>query len=746
MGKEFGETLSTHVIFRAEPAPGVRYTSGLTIYDEALIDGRFVDRYWVPDGYIKADHDPSPEERVGPSYDFHSFRIEIDGQSLHGYWKWAGAHEEPGTESGSRHSVIELEHTVRPVKVRVHMRLDGTPVMTRWLEITNTSDQPAALGSVSPWSGMLWKIENMSELLPPTQKEAFTLGWYESEAHSNEGTFAWRPLPHGTTRIESARGFSGFRTPFFVVRNECTGDCAIGHIAWSGNWFFEFQCYQDPAIYGTKLMPHSDKSASLSFNMGPAGPHPQRIIAPGETVRTPEIHLGHLKGDLDECVQAMHTHLRRSVIPKSPEGRRCLVQYDHGGAGFAYWVHVWRNKITEAEAQLFKEADIAADLGCELFILDSGWNTHPPKTTTGEIYDTTAMRTSDWTPDATIFPDGLKPLREYLRKKNLLFGMWIEPEVISCQSSIAAEHPDWLMQRDGKMLKGQMDLTKPEVAAWMEAEVCRIIEEYEIDLFRLDYNVMDIGEGGHTQRDGFVESTLWRYYEAFYSIFERIREKYPQVILQHCAAGGGRNDLGMASRWHEEYLTDGHFMPRLLQNINGLTLAFPPEVFVIASPTFFHYTTGARDIDSQLRTYMLMVHPMIGGVAPNLQELTPERRARHKHYVDLYKNFLRPILPTCRVFHHSPITDRKVSDDWIVLEYAAQDASRSVAMVYRLKGAVEDTYHFIPRGLNTGKTYKVTFDNTGTFVTVPGRELEQMGLQIRVAKVFASELLLFEEV
>ena len=74
-----------------------------------------------------------------------------------------------------------------------------------------------------------------------------------------------------------------------------------------------------------------------------------------------------------------------------------------------------------------------------------------------------------------------------------------------------------------------------------------------------------------------TENDWWRYYEAFNAIYDRVRRKYPDVILQQCAAGGGRNELNVISRFHEPYLTDGLWQPHVLQNFCGQTLAFPPE-------------------------------------------------------------------------------------------------------------------------------------------------------------------------
>lgn len=68
MNYDSGEYASAHVAFRTESTSGVRYTCGSTIYDEALIDGRLVDRYWAADGYIKAEFDLPPEKRVRGNY------------------------------------------------------------------------------------------------------------------------------------------------------------------------------------------------------------------------------------------------------------------------------------------------------------------------------------------------------------------------------------------------------------------------------------------------------------------------------------------------------------------------------------------------------------------------------------------------------------------------------------------------------------------------------------------------------
>ena len=83
------------------------------------------------------------------------------------------------------------------------------------------------------------------------------------------------------------------------------------------------------------------------------------------------------------------------------------------------------------------------------------------------------------------------------------------------------------MTRDGKPVAGgrQLDLTKPEVAAWVESEIARLIQKYDLDMFRLDYN-HSVEEGGNQMKDGFTENLMWRYVDSLYGIFDRIHKRF----------------------------------------------------------------------------------------------------------------------------------------------------------------------------------------------------------------------------
>jgi alpha-galactosidase len=140
----------------------------------------------------------------------------------------------------------------------------------------------------------------------------------------------------------------------FVVRNEWTGEHYIGQLAWSGGYAFEFDLCN-----GSGDLPVSPR---LFFRAGVDAPPPLRMIAPGETITTPEMHLGMVIGDLDTAVQAMHDHVRTSVMLPQPRGRGCWVEAAAAGDLFELTPELVHHCI-----------DIGADIGAEVFFIDAGW-------------------------------------------------------------------------------------------------------------------------------------------------------------------------------------------------------------------------------------------------------------------------------------------------------------------------------------------------------------------------------------
>jgi alpha-galactosidase len=713
-------------VVRQGAEPGIRFSSGLTVTDEVLRKGRWINRYWLSTGLIKPEYHLEQENSVMESLPTDAFELAIEGEDLARSWRWVKAEQSKIESLNGNLVTVELASTTRPITVKLCTLLRGGPVMVRWLEITNTGKKSTAITRVSPWSGMLWNTPDYGERIEKGGDAVFEVASCQYEDWGQEGAWKFESIVNGSKTLNGTRGKSGWGHPTFFVHNRATGEWFVGSLGWSGNWTIRLTSQQDLI----------KKQARMFFSMGPSAADPAlRVLSPGETVKSPETHLFCMQAELDQIIQTLQNHVRRDVLPPAPSGREYQVEANHRG----YIVD------HEDETGLKREIDLATEVGAELFMIDAGWYGPEP--------NRWAQNVGDWYPGAWL-PNDLMPVREYARQKGLLFGLWVEIEGIGSASKLRKEHPDWVATRNGQPIGGnpgteggsgygrQLDLANPAVVAWMESEILRLIKKYDLDMFRIDYNTT-IYEGGNRIKDGFVENTLWLYTEALYGIFDRVHLKFPNVILQNCAGGGGRLDLGILRRFHNTELSDWMRGPRSIKILNGMTWILPPEILLRTFGTEVgdHATDG--DLDWQLRIAM-MCRPIFRGISPSVAELNPLSRAKIRDSMDLFKRVVRPIMVGSRVYHHTPLTPLFEPTPWVVLEYATQDGQRAVASLFRTAQIGESTFRFVPRGLNFERTYRVRFCNSNQVVEFPGSLLMQEGIPIRLENSLSSEMLIFD--
>jgi alpha-galactosidase len=280
------------------------------------------------------------------------------------------------------------------------------------------------------------------------------------------------------------------------------------------------------------------------------------------------------------------------------------------------------------------------------------------------------------------------------------------------------------------------------VEAHVFEQLARLIDQYRLDCFRLDYNSAP-GEGGERRLEGSAgqiwENTLWRYYEALYRVMDRLRRRYPQLLFENCSSGGGRMDLGIMSRFHWTQATDQWEPQATLKIINGLTLALPPEqVMTLVGAISFD---GVADLDFMLRIG-LFGKLCVSGVYPSVDEIHQPTLARWQHAVRLYQDWVRPMLGHCRLYHHTPTLSPAVAGEWCVLEMVSADRRRAMIGIWQLPGAPAGDYVVYPGGLQPGWDYTLTYDNTQLQQSVSGFEAMRHGLRVHTGAPGMSELLL----
>ena len=150
-------------------------------------------------------------------------------------------------------------------------------------------------------------------------------------------------------------------------------------------------------------------------------------------------------------------------------------------------------------------------------------------------------------------------------------------------SELYEKHPDWIVchpTRDARPGRGGtqlvLDLSNPQVQDFIFNIVDDLMTNYpEIAYIKWDAN-MSIGDYGSSYLKGDKQSHLYiEYHRAFRKIMERIRAKYPDVVIQACASGGGRANYGVLPYFEEFWTSDNTEALQRIFMQRGVSYFFP---------------------------------------------------------------------------------------------------------------------------------------------------------------------------
>ncbi|MDQ1292403.1 MAG: alpha-galactosidase [Actinomycetota bacterium] len=425
------------------------------------------------------------------------------------------------------------------------------------------------------------------------------------------------PFHHGTHLRANRRGRTGHDatllllagTPGFAFR---TGEVWGTHVAWSGNH-----------LHLAERLPEGAGAGGNAVLGGGELLHPGEIrLAPHRTHTTPWTCFTWSDAGLDGASDRIHDWLRaRPTHPRTP---RPLT------------LNTWEAVYFEHDlGRLTALAERAHDVGVERFVLDDGWFL-------GRRDDTAGL--GDWYVDPDVWPDGLRPLADRVRELGMEFGLWVEPEMVSPNSQLARDHPDWVLAGAGRWpvpLRSQvsLDVAHPGARSYLSGRLHALISEIGIDYLKWDHN-RDLHEAVHDGAPGIHAQTL-----AVYSLIDELRSRHPHLEIESCSSGGARVDLGILARTDRVWASDTND-PLERQSIQRWTgLLLPPElVGCHVGPPVAH-TTG-RTSDLGLRCLTALVGH--AGIEWDITECTAREVERLRAWSGLYKE-LRGLLHTGRL-------------------------------------------------------------------------------------------------
>lgn len=483
----------------------------------------------------------------------------------------------------------------------------------------------------------------------------------------------------GTVRFSSIGSFSTARyLPMTVIEDRETGKSWYMQVECSGSWNIEI---------GYRHLDSSNTGGLFLHAGGPSeryGSWSKRLM-PGECYTTVPVAFGCCIGGFAEAVRELTKYRRSSLKPANAWQGECPVFFND------YMNCLWGNPTKE---NLIPLIDAASEVGCEGFCIDAGWF--------GKRTNHWGFSLGDWEPSTDRFGDeGLKGIIDYIKRKQMIPGIWLEMEVCGEKAELGKKSDEWFIRRRGKRVGGGsrwfLDFTKPQVREYMHGVIARLID-LGIGFIKNDYNEC-IGLGEDTLSDSPAEGLLI-HLNAFCSFIDEIRNKYPKLILENCGSGAMRQDYGMLSHFHMQSTSDQEFYHKYPSILGGALAGILPEqagIWVYPYPLLYEKINHPEILYSPEYRAMMedgeqTIFNMINGMCGNLylsghidaaDELNKELI---KEAIDLYKKERKFIHNSYPIW---PIGFTRINDEktWAVVGLENEDKTRTLIAVWRLRSS-----------------------------------------------------------
>ena len=519
------------------------------------------------------------------------------------------------------------------------------------------------------------------------------------------------PLVHGTVKTESRRGASSHHhSPFFALAKKDTtekfGEIYGFSLVYSGN--FEAGVEVDSYKTARAFMGIN----SFDFNW---------LLKPGESFTAPEVVMVYSDCGMGEMSRKFHK-LYRTRLARG------------------YWrdkvrpilINNWEATYFDFnEEKLLELAKAAKKAGVELLVLDDGWF--------GKR-DIDNCSLGDWYVDKKKLPNGLDGLANKLNEIGMKFGLWFEPEMVSPDSDLFRSHPDWCLHVNGRgksLGRNQLilDLSREDVCDYILETLTKVLSEANIEYIKWDMNRNMSEIGSELLPPEKQAETAHRYMLGLYGILEKLKERFPKLLMEGCAGGGGRFDAGMLHYFNQYWTSDDTDPVERFYVQHGTSLVMPSAFMGAHVSAVPNHQTG-RTTPFKTRGITAMCGQF--GYELDVTKLSEEEISAMHDQVEIYKEVRQTILFGEMYRLLSPFEGDKIA--W---EYISEDKNNVVFCYF-----VKSTMPAMPakyvrlEGLDENADYVLR----GTDKVFNGSVLMNRGFQVERVGEYGSEMYIFDKI
>jgi len=464
----------------------------------------------------------------------------------------------------------------------------------------------------------------------------------------------------------------------------------------------------------------------------------------GDRLVSPRAFVGLFSGDWDDAFYACSQYVSKDILPPKPENFPLLmynfgvpsletVHYDFGTST------ALSRDVVEAEAAIKANIDLAAKAGMECYMIDAAWWSKSPDA--GDF----SYGLGDFEDHKAKVPGGLKAISDYVHSKGMKFGLWFEFERVDIRTANLGRNPwspEWMVHQQGYPYRSWCQhvyclcLGVRAAAEWALENVSWAIEAYGVDWMKIDSNewaVCDDPTHDHGERDG-----EWAQVQGLYYVMDGLKQRYPHLIVENCAGGSQRGDLGFAR--YSNYLgCHDHNYPsaKTRQYSHGGGSIYPQYFTKSSLPSYQSVKTGPDKsvLEDRDRLEFRALSRMMGllevgwGFADqNLLDL--------KELIDFYKAF-RPALCGRRRVLMAPADvvekEKREQAIWEAYQYTAENEHLHCLFVFRCMSPLD---HLVvkARGMDRAAIYRVRDYRNKQEYRMTGEELMNQGIPCQLDK------------
>lgn len=493
--------------------------------------------------------------------------------------------------------------------------------------------------------------------------------------HAMERNMERMPVSHESIRIGSRRGTSSHQyNPGVILAgkntNEDSGSCYGMLFVYSGNFLVEAE---------------KDQYDQTRIQMGLTDELFAYPLEAGAEFTAPEVILSYTNKGLSRLSQQYHHCIMNHI---------CQGKYVHANRPVLInsWEAAYFDFTGDTIVELAKEAKA---LGIDMVVMDDGWF--------GKRNDDNSSL-GDWYVNEEKLGGTLTKLIERVNAEGVKFGIWIEPEMVSEDSDLYREHPDWAITIPGrKPVRSRnqlvLDFSRKEVRDEIFKRICAVLDQGNVEYIKWDMN--------RSLADIYAPNVTYDYVLGVYDFLEKLMNRYSDILIEGCSGGGGRFDAGMLYYTPQIWCSDNTDAINRTRIQYGTSFFYPVAAMGSHVSAVPNHQTGrvtsmhTRGVAAMSGTFGYELNPAL---------LNAKEKAEIRAQLAQYREYQELIREGDYYRLSNPFQDNFAA--WMVV---SDDRSKALVSVIRLtaeanppaayvtlKGMEEDAFY---REKTTGKVY-----------------------------------------